>query len=116
MERMASKPTIEPRELRRHLEVIGRTGKMILGFRQSYLSILHRKSKLVIIASNCPPSMEKEIRIACAMSGTPYIKVGVPGRELGFMAGKPFSASVISIIDPGASSLLEQAAPSEEEE
>jgi len=113
---MASVKVLEPRELRRHLEVISRTGKMILGFRQSYLSVLHRKSKLIILASNCPPSIEKEMKIACAMSGTPYIKAGVPGKELGFMAGKPFSAAVISILDPGASPLLEQVAPSEEEE
>lgn len=110
-----SKP-IEHKELRRHLEVITRTGKLILGHRQSYLSILHRKAKLVIIAGNCPPSIEKEIRIACLMTGTPHLKTDIPSRELGFMAGKPYQASVISIIDPGSSNLIEQVAPTSGEE
>ena len=109
------KQEIEVKDLKRHLEVISRTGKMILGFRQSYLSILHRKSKLIILANNCPPNLEREIVIACKMAGIPYVKVNVPGTELGYMAGKPFSAAVISILDPGSSSILDQIAPKEEE-
>ncbi|MCD6312588.1 MAG: ribosomal L7Ae/L30e/S12e/Gadd45 family protein, partial [Thaumarchaeota archaeon] len=56
--------TAEIKDLRRHLEVIARTGKMIFGFRQSLLSVLHRKSKLIILASNCPPKLERELAIA----------------------------------------------------
>ncbi|RLG07012.1 MAG: 50S ribosomal protein L7ae [Thaumarchaeota archaeon] len=111
------KPQItEIKDLRRHLEVISRTGKLIFGFRQSYLSVLHRRSKLIILANNCPPNLEREIVIACKMTGTPYIKVPYPGTELGYMAGKPFSAAVISIIDPGNSTILDEIAPEKEEE
>lgn len=111
------KPEItEIKDLRRHLEVINRTGKLIFGFRQSYLSVLHRKSKLVIIAKNCPPKLERELLIACKMAGIPYVKVPYPGTELGYMAGKPFSAAVISIIDPGNSTILEEVSPEKEEE
>jgi len=110
-----AQPSIEAKELRRHLEVISRTGKLIMGFRQTYLSILHRKSRLVILANNCPPNLEKEIRIACKMTGTPLLKVDISGKELGFIARKPFSAAVISVIDPGSSDILEIIAPSEEE-
>jgi len=115
MKMAEGKQVIETRDLKRHLEVISRTGKMILGFRQSYLSILNRKTKLIILASNCPPNLEREIVIACKMAGIPYIKVNVPSVELGYMAGKPFSAAVISILDPGSSNILEQVMPSEEE-
>lgn len=107
---------IEARELRRHLEVIGRTGKMLLGFRQAKLSILHRKSRLIILAGNCPPDLEREIRITCSMVGVPILKTNIPRRELGYMAGKPFSASVISVIDPGNSNLIELVSPQEQEE
>ncbi len=107
--------TIEVKSLKRHLEVIARTGKMTLGFRQSYLSILHRKSKLVILANNCPPSLEREVIIACKMTGTPYLKVDVPGTELGYMAGKPFSAVIISVLDPGSSNIIDEISPAEEE-
>ena len=109
------KQAIEVKNLKRHLEVIARTGKMTLGFRQSYLSILHRRSKLVILANNVPPTLEREITIACKMTGTPYLKVDVPGTELGYMVGKPFSAVVTSVLDPGSSNILEEISPSEEE-
>ena len=107
--------TAEIKDLRRHLEVIARTGKMIFGFRQSLLSVLHRKSKLIILANNCPPKLERELAIACKMAGIPYLKVPIPGTELGYMAGKPFSTAVISIINPGNSTLLREILPEEEE-
>jgi len=109
------KPLIEVKDLKRHLEVIARTGKMILGFRQSHLSILNKKARLIILADNCPQKFEREIVIACKMTKIPYVKVSVPGTELGYIAGKPFSAAVISILDPGSSNILEQIAPTEEE-
>ncbi|MCS7126203.1 MAG: ribosomal L7Ae/L30e/S12e/Gadd45 family protein [Aigarchaeota archaeon] len=106
---------VESKDLKRHLEVINRTGKIIFGFRQSKISILNKKSKLVIFAKNCPPSLERELKIACNISGTPYLKVDVTSRELGFMAGKPFSSSVISIIDFGSSTLLEELTQTQEQ-
>jgi len=105
----------EIKDLRRHLEVITRTGKMIFGFRQSLLSVLHRKSKLIILANNCPPRLERELITACEMTKTPYVKVPIPGTELGYVAGKPFPAAVISILDLGSSTILSLVSPEEEE-
>ncbi len=105
----------EVKDLRRHLEVIARTGKMIFGFRQSLLSVLHRRSKLIILAGNCPPNLEREITIACKMTGTPYLKVKTPGNELGYLAGKPYSTAVISVTDLGSSTLLNEIASKAEE-
>lgn len=105
---------VELKDLKRHLEVINRTGKIIFGFRQSRSSILNRKSKLVILAKNCPVNLEREIKIACRISSTPYLKVDASGRELGFMVGRRFSSSVISIIDFGSSTLLEELTQTQE--
>lgn len=99
---------IDPRSLQRHLEVISRTGKLIFGFRQSRISILNKKAKMVILASNCPARIEREIKIVCKIANTPYIKAAVSSKELGYMAGNPFSVSVLSIIDFGASTLREK--------
>jgi large subunit ribosomal protein L30e len=101
-------PAAEVKDLRRHLEVISRTGKMIFGFRQPLLSVLHRKSKLVILAGNCPPNLEREIIVACRTTGTPFLKVELPGNELGYLAGKPFPAVVISVTDLGNSTILDE--------
>lgn len=103
------------KDLKRHLEVISRTGKVIFGFRQSRLSVLNKKAKLIILSRDCPPSLEREIKIACKMSGTPYLKSSASSKELSYMAGKPFSSTVISVIDFGSSNLLEQITGAQEQ-
>lgn len=95
--------------------MISRTGRIIFGFRQSKLSALNRKSKLIILSRDCPANLEREIRIVCKISGTPYLKTTASSKDLGYMSGKPFSSSVISIIDFGSSTLLEQATGAQEE-
>ncbi|MEM2652982.1 MAG: ribosomal L7Ae/L30e/S12e/Gadd45 family protein [Nitrososphaerota archaeon] len=106
---------IELKDLKRHLEVISRTGKIIFGFRQSKLAVLNRKAKLVILSRDCPPSLEREIKIVCKMSATPYLKSNASSRELSYMAGKPFTSAVISIVDFGSSNLLEQITGTQEQ-
>ncbi len=103
------------KDLKRHLEVISRTGKIIFGFRQSKLSVLNRKSKLIVLSKDCPANLEREIKIVCKMSGTPYLKTSVSSKELGYMAGKLFPSAVISIIDFGSSTLSEQVTGVQEE-
>lgn len=103
------------KDLKRHLEVIGRTGKIIFGFRQSKLSALNKKAKLIILSRDCPPELQREIKIACRISGIPYLKSNASSKELGYMAGKPYSSAVISIIDFGSSTLLEQVAGVQEQ-
>jgi large subunit ribosomal protein L30e len=105
---------IELKDLKRHLEVISRTGKIIFGFRQSKLSALNKKAKLIILSRDCPPNLEREIKIACRISRTPYLKSNASSKELGYMAGKPFSSAVISIVDLGSSTLLEQVTEAQE--
>ncbi|MEM2909664.1 MAG: 50S ribosomal protein L30e [Nitrososphaerota archaeon] len=97
--------------VRKELEVISRTGKVIIGFRQSYLSLLNGKSKLVLLAKNCPPDLEKRIYMASKMVGVPTIKTELSSNEMGYVLGKPFRVSTLSILDPGSSNMLEEVAP-----
>ena len=48
------------------------------------------------------------------MSNVPLLEVDISSKELGYIAGKPFSASVISVIEPGSSNILELITPEEE--
>jgi len=97
--------------IRKELEIISRTGKLILGFRQSYLSLLNGKSKLVLLAKNCPPDIEKRIYTASKMVGVPMIKTELSSNEIGYILGKPFRVSTLSVLDPGSSNILEEVAP-----
>ncbi|PUA31658.1 MAG: 50S ribosomal protein L30e [Candidatus Terraquivivens tikiterensis] len=97
--------------IRKELEVISRTGKVALGFRQSYLSLLNGKSKLVLLAKNCPSNVEKRIYMASRMVGVPMIKTELSSNEIGYIVGKPFRVSTLSVLDPGSSNILEEVAP-----
>jgi len=97
--------------IRKELEIISRTGKLVLGFRQSYLSLLNGKSKLVLLAKNCPPDIEKRIYMTSKMVGVPMIKTELSSNEIGYILGKPFRVSTLSVLDPGSSNILEEVAP-----
>ncbi|MEM4404507.1 MAG: ribosomal L7Ae/L30e/S12e/Gadd45 family protein, partial [Nitrososphaerota archaeon] len=86
--------------------VIRLTGKYLLGFRQSYLSIVRKSAKAVLLASNCPEDLRGMIELAAKTSEVPLIYSGLTAREIGQALGTPFSASAVAIIDPGNSSIL----------
>ncbi|GBC71085.1 hypothetical protein HRbin02_00863 [Candidatus Calditenuaceae archaeon HR02] len=96
-------------DVRKELGVIRLTGKYLIGFRQSYISVVRRSAKAVVLASNCPDDMRQKLELAAKISETPIIYSDLTAREIGQALGKPFSASTVAIIDPGNSSLLGEA-------
>lgn len=96
-------------DVRKELSVIRLTGKYLLGFRQSYLSVVKKSAKAVVLASNCPEEMRQMLELAARTARTPLIYSDLTSREIGQALGKPFGASVVAIIDPGNSSILGEA-------
>lgn len=92
-------------DIKTELTVLRRTGKFVLGFRQSYLSMLRRESKVVLVAKDCPEKFRRELRMASRMTGIEVVETGLSSLELGRLLGKPFHASTIAVLDPGTSSL-----------
>jgi len=93
-------------DIKKELSIIRRTGKYILGYRQSYLAVLSGKARLVILSRNCPPEKRSEMMVAARMRGVRVIEAEYDSRDVGLALGKPFGASTVAIIDPGSSSLL----------
>jgi len=94
-------------DVKKELSIIRRTGKFILGYRQSYLAVLSGKAKFVVLSRNCPAEMRSEMMVAAKMRDVKVIEADFDSRDMGLALGKPFGASVVAIIDPGSSSLLE---------
>lgn len=92
-------------DIKTELTVLRRTGRFVLGFRQSYLSMLRRESKAVLVARDCPERFRAELSAASKMTGIQLIETGLSSMELGRLLGKPFHASTVAVIDPGSSSL-----------
>ncbi len=93
-------------DVKKELSIVRRTGKFILGYRQSYLAVLAGKARLIVLSRNCPPDKRTEMMIAAKMRGIKVVETNYDSKDVGLALGKPFGASTVAIIDPGSSSLL----------
>jgi large subunit ribosomal protein L30e len=92
-------------DIKTELTVLRRTGKFVMGFRQSYLAMLRRESKVVLVAKDCPDEFRRELSSASRMTGVQVVETDLSSLELGRLRGKPFHVSTVAVLDPGTSSL-----------
>lgn len=92
-------------QLRRAME----TGDVKLGFRQAEKSLLNGRSKLIILASNVPERIKLRILHLASLSKTPVYTFPGTSLELGELVGRPHFVAVISVDNPGDSSILDLA-------
>jgi large subunit ribosomal protein L30e len=82
------------------------TGKVEFGTKTCKNLAAHGKTKLVLVAGNCPSALKKEINDLCKNSNVPCIEVKYPSIELGSLAGKPYPVLMMAVIEPGDSEIL----------
>jgi len=76
------------------------TGDVYIGAREAEKAIKKNTAKLIVVATNCPKlSWMKNISIKIH-------KYKGNSVDLGVACGKPFSVSVIAILDPGDSGIM----------
>jgi large subunit ribosomal protein L30e len=93
------------KEIRRAVD----TGKVVFGAKQTEKSLLVGKSKLVIIASNAPELVMEKANHQAVVGGIPYVRFDGTGLQLGSICGKPFGILMMSIEDPGKSTVISAA-------
>jgi len=96
-------------DLVREIQTAVRTGKVAMGFKESLKAMVNGKAKLVLIASNAPSEIRRDVTKYCKVSGTPLLEFPGTSWDLGAACGKPFMVSVLTILDPGESGILELA-------
>jgi len=84
-----------------------KSGKAILGYKASVKSLRQGKSKLVLIASNCPPLRKSEVEYLAMLAKTQVHHYSGDNGALGTACGKFFNCSVISVLDGGDSDILQ---------
>ncbi len=98
------------------LRMVLKTGKVVLGSKQTIKYVKLGKAKMVILAANAPPNIKNDILYYAKLSNIPvYIYKGT-SVDLGTLCGKPFMVSAITILDEGDSRILELAEESEAKE
>ena len=90
-------------DINRALKTAVLTGKVYLGRQQTAKALKRNEVKLVIAASNCMDSAIEMLR----KQNAPFYRFPGNNLELGSACGKPFSVSMVSILDPGESNILD---------
>lgn len=89
-------------DLGRVIKMCEATGKIYYGLDETKKQLEKKNVKLLIVSKNCPSKN---------FSGKKYNEIPIyhfegTNMELGTLCGKPYSISIISVVDPGTSSIL----------
>lgn len=78
-----------------------KSGKYVLGYKQTLKMIRQGKAKLVILANNCPALRKSEIEYYAMLAKTGVHHYSGNNIELGTACGKYYRVCTLAIIDPG---------------
>ena len=84
-----------------------RTGKVVLGAKETIKLVRLGKARMVVVAANTPPDRKRDLKYYARLSGIPVYEYKGTSVELGALCGKPYTVSMLAIIDPGDSNILE---------
>uniref|UniRef100_A0A673VJR7 Large ribosomal subunit protein eL30 n=1 Tax=Suricata suricatta TaxID=37032 RepID=A0A673VJR7_SURSU len=88
------------------LQLVMKSGKHVLGYKQTLKMIRHGKAKLVILA-NRPALRKSEIEYYAMLAKTGVHHYSGSNTELGTACGKYYRVCTLAIIDPGDSDITE---------
>lgn len=89
------------------IQMVMKTGKYSLGFGQALGTLRQGRSKLVVIANNCPPIRKAEVEYYAMLSKTPVHHYAGNNLDLGTACGKHFRSCVLSVTDVGDSDIAQ---------
>uniref|UniRef100_A0ACD5VS57 Uncharacterized protein n=1 Tax=Avena sativa TaxID=4498 RepID=A0ACD5VS57_AVESA len=88
------------------LQLVMKSGKYTLGYKTVLRTLRNSKSKLVIIANNCPPLRKSEIEYYAMLAKITVHHFHGNNVDLGTACGKYFRVCCLSILDPGDSDII----------
>jgi large subunit ribosomal protein L30e len=83
-----------------------KTGKVLFGSTSAIQSVKTGRAKMVILSSNCPDRIRKDVEYYCKLSNIPLIIYKGSSTDLAAVCGKPFLLSALTIREPGDSEIL----------
>ncbi len=94
------------KDIKDMINVVIRTGKVIMGSKKVITTLLSSNVKLIILSSNCHRDIKERIIYYSGLSNTPYHITESNSLEFGSICGKPFPVSALGILDQGDSNIL----------
>ena len=93
-------------DVNKAITTTAKTGKVQFGAGSALKSVIAKKAKMIIFASNCPQDLRKNLVYYCGLSRLPFSIFKGESSDLGALCGKPFGVSVLTIKEPGDSNIL----------
>jgi len=88
------------------LALVMKSGKALLGYKETLKTLRNGEAKLIIIAQNCPPLRKSELEYYAMLSDTGVHHYSGNNVELGTACGKYFTVSTLSVTDAGDSDII----------
>ena len=73
-----------------------KAGNVVIGTERTLKNLKLGKINKVLVSSNCPEKVEKNINYYAGLSGAEIHKLNYPNDELSVICRKPFSISVLA--------------------
>jgi large subunit ribosomal protein L30e len=80
------------------------TGKVYFGIEETKKALSKGEAKLVILCSNCPEQFKSDLTSAKKFSTYSFNGTNI---ELGSACGKPFPISILAVVKPGKSNIMQ---------
>ena len=74
-----------------------KSGNVMVGTEKTLKNLKLGKVEKVLVSSNCPDRIEKDINYYAGLTSTEIHKLEYPNDELGVICKKPFSISVLAL-------------------
>merc|ERR1711990_431447 len=110
---MAPVPAVQTKKAKKSSDNINtklaltiKSGKYSLGYKSTLKLMRSGKAKLVLISGNCQPLRRSELEYYAMLSKTPVHLYAGSNVALGTAAGKLFRVGVMTVVDPGDSTIL----------
>ena len=85
---------IESAEIKKMLK----SGSVVVGTEKTMKNLKLGRVQKVLVSSNCPSSVEKDINYYSGLTGAEVHKLEYPNDELSVICKKPFSISVLAFL------------------
>merc|ERR1712147_509405 len=104
--KMAKKSKNNAETINARLNLVMKSGKFVLGYRETLKKLRSSKGKLIILASNTPALRKSEIEYYAMTSKTGVHHYTGDNNQLGTACGKYFRVGCLCITDPGDSDII----------
>ena len=75
-----------------------KSGNVVIGTEKTIKNLKLGRVQKVLMSSNCPAKVEKDISYYSGLSGAEFHKLEYPNDELSIICKKPFSISVLAFL------------------